>query len=354
MVVAAARRAGVRPTRTGSTSTGTPRTAGSSAGARATARRGARARATWSSRRRAARRRDGAALLRPRASRCAPGPRACRLAELVAAQHYRLCDWREGGSRLNYRRFFDVTTLAAVRVEDAGGLRRTPTGCCSSCSAPARSTASGSTTPTGWPTRAATSRRLADATDDAWVVAEKILEGHEQLPDDWRCAGTTGYDTLLRVRQALRRPGRRSGPLTDLLDRASGAAAGPSSEVVTAKQQVVAQVQAAEVNRLMRAASTRSLARRRDRPPCAERARCPAGRDGPLPRLPRPGRTPTTPRPVRRRRGGRGRASGSLATRTTDARRRRALAPGRPPPGARRPDAASASSSCGSSRPADR
>ena len=48
-----------------------------------------------------------------------PGTESLDLPELVAAQHYRLCDWREGGSRLNYRRFFDVTTLAAVRVEDA-------------------------------------------------------------------------------------------------------------------------------------------------------------------------------------------------------------------------------------------
>ena len=53
-------------------------------------------------------------------------------------------------------------------------------------------------------------RRLAEATGDAWVVVEKILEGDEQLPDDWRCAGTTGYDLLLARRSAVRRPGRRA------------------------------------------------------------------------------------------------------------------------------------------------
>ena len=45
---------------------------------------------------------------------------------------------------------------------------------------------------------AATSRRLADATGGRWVVVEKILEGDETLPADWPCAGTTGYDALLR------------------------------------------------------------------------------------------------------------------------------------------------------------
>jgi hypothetical protein len=31
-----------------------------------------------------------------------------------------------------------------------------------------------------------------------WVVVEKILEGEETLPEDWPCAGTTGYDALAR------------------------------------------------------------------------------------------------------------------------------------------------------------
>src|SRR5262249_20614417 len=37
-------------------------------------------------------------------------------------------------------------------------------------------------------------RRLAS--HRAWVVAEKILEDDEELPEDWPCAGTTGYDAL--------------------------------------------------------------------------------------------------------------------------------------------------------------
>ena len=51
-------------------------------------------------------------------SRCRPGTEALPLAELVERQHYRLAYWRVADEELNYRRFFDVGTLLAVRVED--------------------------------------------------------------------------------------------------------------------------------------------------------------------------------------------------------------------------------------------
>ena len=47
-----------------------------------------------------------------------PGTEELPLPELVDAQHYRLAYWRVGDEELNYRRFFDVDTLAAIRVED--------------------------------------------------------------------------------------------------------------------------------------------------------------------------------------------------------------------------------------------
>ncbi|WNB84402.1 alpha-amylase family glycosyl hydrolase [Cellulomonas sp. ATA003] len=46
------------------------------------------------------------------------GTAALPLAELVNRQHYRLAFWRVADEELNYRRFFDVGTLAAIRVED--------------------------------------------------------------------------------------------------------------------------------------------------------------------------------------------------------------------------------------------
>ena len=179
-----------------------------------------------------------------------PGTESLDLADLVAAQHYRLCDWREGGSRLNYRRFFDVTTLAAVRVEDPDVFHHTHRLLLEEFAA---GTIDGFRIdhPDGLADPGGYLAALADATGDAWVVAEKILEGHEQLPDDWRCAGTTGYDTLLRVQQVFVDP-EGEAPLTDLLAELVGERHDLSELVQAAKEQVVAQVQEAEVNRLMR------------------------------------------------------------------------------------------------------
>ena len=114
-------------------------------------------------------------------------------------QCYRLAYWREAGDELNYRRFFDVDHPGRGAGRGPRGLRRHPRPAARAACATARSTGCGSTTPTAWPTPRGYLDRLADATGGAWVVVEKILEGDEELPDDWRCAGTTGYDALLRV-----------------------------------------------------------------------------------------------------------------------------------------------------------
>src|SRR5262249_54967430 len=41
-----------------------------------------------------------------------------RLDQLLNAQSYRLAHWRVASEEINYRRFFDVNELAAVRMED--------------------------------------------------------------------------------------------------------------------------------------------------------------------------------------------------------------------------------------------
>src|SRR6202043_2657605 len=56
------------------------------------------------------------------AYRAGPGGPAqiLTLHHLLERQHYRLGHWRLASSDINYRRFFDVNTLAGLRVEDAG------------------------------------------------------------------------------------------------------------------------------------------------------------------------------------------------------------------------------------------
>ena len=76
-----------------------------------------------------------------------------------------------------------------------------PTRSCSTCTPPASSTASGSTTPTGSPTRGLP-RRLRDATGGAWVVVEKILARGRATPSAGPRAGT---HRLRRDRASSRR-----------------------------------------------------------------------------------------------------------------------------------------------------
>ena len=108
--------------------------------------------------RRAPRRRAGAALLRPRV----PGPPGHRgpaaASELVDRQWYRLALLAGRPTRSSTTAGSSTSTRwSALRVEDPAGLRRHARRCCSSWSRDGRGRrACGSTTPTAWPTRAAT------------------------------------------------------------------------------------------------------------------------------------------------------------------------------------------------------
>jgi (1->4)-alpha-D-glucan 1-alpha-D-glucosylmutase len=127
-----------------------------------------------------------------------PGTEHLPLPELLDRQFYRLAHWRVGDEELNYRRFFDIDTLAAVRVEDEQVFAETHA-VLLALVAEGRVHGLRIDHPDGLADPRGYLRRLADATGGAWVVVEKILEGEEALPDDWPCAGTTGYDALLRV-----------------------------------------------------------------------------------------------------------------------------------------------------------
>ncbi|ALG08094.1 malto-oligosyltrehalose synthase [Kibdelosporangium phytohabitans] len=113
-------------------------------------------------------------------------------------QHYRLVNWRRGNTELNYRRFFDITTLAAVRVEDPEVFEATH-------SAVLRWISNLEVTglridhPDGLANPGEYLRRLRSAAPSAWIVAEKILGADETLPSTWPVHGTTGYDALRLV-----------------------------------------------------------------------------------------------------------------------------------------------------------
>lgn len=146
-----------------------------------------------------------------------------------ARQHYQLVDWHEADTSLNYRRFFAVNSLAAIRVEDRAWFDK-------SHAEIGRWFAEGLVDglrvdhPDGLRDPGKYLDDLAELTGGAYVAVEKILtlgrdaDGAvrlEPLPSHWATEGTTGYDALALVDRVLVDPdGER--PLTALENRLRG------------------------------------------------------------------------------------------------------------------------------------
>jgi len=136
------------------------------------------------------------------------------LDELLNAQSYRLAFWRVAAEEINYRRFFDVNDLAAIRMElpevfdeahkllldlvrdgAVTGLRIDHP--------------DGLYLPQEYFEKL--QRRCAEALGMAlpkdgravYMIVEKILTGGERLRKDWPVHGTTGYDFANQVTQLL-------------------------------------------------------------------------------------------------------------------------------------------------------
>jgi (1->4)-alpha-D-glucan 1-alpha-D-glucosylmutase len=173
---------------------------------------------------------------------------ADRLDALLDRQNFRLAFWRAASQELDYRRFFDINTLAGLRMEDEqvfedthhlvlewlregvlDGLRIDH--------------------PDGMRDPERYFRQLRACSPDGWIVVEKILEPGEALPDSWPVDGTTGYDFLNRV-QGLFVDGRCEGPLTEAYVAFTGEDGDYEAVVHRAKHLVVEQVLPADLNRL--------------------------------------------------------------------------------------------------------
>jgi (1->4)-alpha-D-glucan 1-alpha-D-glucosylmutase len=165
-----------------------------------------------------------------------------RLDELVRDQAYRLAYWRVAAEEINYRRFFDINDLAAIRMELPEVFERTHRLILQLL---ADGTLDGLRIdhpdglwdPAGYFRNLqlhyllALARRLYDGDDESWpeaeaevrarydeafqedphsliarplyVVAEKILGHGESLPNDWTVDGTSGYEFLNLVNGVL-------------------------------------------------------------------------------------------------------------------------------------------------------
>jgi (1->4)-alpha-D-glucan 1-alpha-D-glucosylmutase len=167
---------------------------------------------------------------------------------LLRRQNYRLACWRTAAEELNYRRFFDITSLAGVRVEDPQVfadthrliLRLVRDGTLDGLRI---DHIDGLADPEGY------LNRLREQTRGGYVTVEKILGPGEELPASWLVAGTSGYDFLNAVNQ-LYTDTAGAGAMRACYTEFTGAPADYAEVVHAAKLQVMRDSLAAELTRL--------------------------------------------------------------------------------------------------------
>ncbi|KQI67530.1 hypothetical protein AN189_15370 [Loktanella sp. 3ANDIMAR09] len=174
----------------------------------------------------------------------APGTASADLGALHAAQAWRLTRWERERDSITHRRFFNVTGLIGMRVEDeqvfgdmhaktfdlidrglVQGLRLDHI--------------DGLADPGGY------LRRLQARVGDCPIWVEKILTGDEALPD-WGLAGTTGYEAARKMAQVLTDPQGHARIVSDWR-AATGEAESFHDAIQTAKHEVLRQELAAEM-----------------------------------------------------------------------------------------------------------
>ncbi|WP_181140320.1 malto-oligosyltrehalose synthase [Streptomyces sp. Ru62] len=127
-----------------------------------------------------------------------PGTEHLPLPRLLDAQWYRPVWWRLARTELNYRRFFSISELIGVRVEDPEVFDATH-GTILRLLAEGVFDGLRIDHPDGLADPDGYLARLHEATGGRWTVVEKILADGEHLPASWPVAGTTGYDALRHV-----------------------------------------------------------------------------------------------------------------------------------------------------------
>jgi (1->4)-alpha-D-glucan 1-alpha-D-glucosylmutase len=162
-------------------------------------------------------------------------------------QHYELVSWRRAATEQNYRRFFAISDLAGLRVEDPAVFDATH-------AEVLRWVAFGDVTglridhPDGLTDPAGYLERLQQVSNGLWTVVEKILEPGEELPD-WPVAGTSGYDAMAEVDGVLVDPAGEPA-FTDLDERLTGVRTSWPDLVHDCKLDVATGMLRAEVRRM--------------------------------------------------------------------------------------------------------
>jgi (1->4)-alpha-D-glucan 1-alpha-D-glucosylmutase len=206
-----------------------------------------------------------------------------RLHRLLERQAYRLAYWRLAANEINYRRFFDINDLAAIRMERPEVfeitheliLRLVGEGAVQGLRL---DHVDGLLDPKQYLQRLqeAAAYRLIRRRGPAWqsreatldqplyVVVEKILAGHEELREDWPVSGTTGYEHMALVGEVLTHP-ESEEPLTAAYEQFVGKPRAYEELIRNAKYRTMQETLASELNVLANRMSRLAKRHRRTR-----------------------------------------------------------------------------------------
>jgi (1->4)-alpha-D-glucan 1-alpha-D-glucosylmutase len=149
---------------------------------------------------------------------------------------------------LGYRRFFDINTLVGLRAEDERVFADTDAlilewllnGVLDGVRVDH---------PDGLRDPQLYFDRLHAVCPGAWIVAEKILQPGERLPETWPVAGTTGYDFIYRVNNLFVDPAAEAA-LSDFYAEFTGGPTDFSAIVHQKKHLVLSEILGSDLNRL--------------------------------------------------------------------------------------------------------
>lgn len=189
------------------------------------------------------------------------------LDDLILHQHYRLAFWRVAADEINYRRFFAINELAAIRQEEPAVFEAThrllleliAQGWVDGVRI---DHIDGLWDPAGYLRNVQTA--VSATGTSIYLVVEKILEHGESLPEDWPIDGTVGYE-FIQSAGGLFVDSTNRKAFDAIYARFTGNSARFSDLVYDAKKLIMRVALASEVNVLARALDQLSEHHRRTR-----------------------------------------------------------------------------------------
>jgi (1->4)-alpha-D-glucan 1-alpha-D-glucosylmutase len=178
-----------------------------------------------------------------------------RLGNLLDRQCWYLAEWRKAASEINYRRFFAISDLIAIRIDEAGVfeashgliLRLVEEGLIDGLRI---DHIDGLADPRGYLEKLAAEMQRRGR--EPYILVEKILAKGETLPESWPVAGSTGYDRACAIDRLFCEASGAEALLRDY-HQATGRTTPLAQQIRAAKRHFLETEYAGEVARLAHA-----------------------------------------------------------------------------------------------------